>query len=141
MIDKEIQPGISKTNIKNIERLTGNQAQIEYKKLLSPLVKDKELLDLLATEHNVQKFKNRLELVINIHGEGQILGTINKIGVTLIEATNDMKKLIKEIGLIDKQYPKILTDWLKENKYNIKQLYKTGVINNIHGQLIFRKAK
>lgn len=140
-IEKEINKGITKTTIQNIERITGSRAQQTYKEALKPLVNNKEMLDILSTEHNIQKIKNRFEIQLHIQEGTKILGTINTIGKTLIEASNDMRELIQEIGILDTKYPKPLTDFLKKHRYGILTLKENGTIKHVHATLIFRKEK
>lgn len=138
--DEHLQKGITHTNIEHIERITGSNAQLAYKEALAPVVTDAQLLDVLCTEHNIQKFKQRFETQLHINEGGKRLAELTVVGKTLLEASNDMRALIDQVGEIDKNYPKPLQEFLHERGITLKKINATGNVLRIDATLIFRKA-
>lgn len=98
-----IEKGMTKLKLEDIHHISDNDTRNAYKKLLSPLVMDKELLELITLENNIQKIKHRFEHKLDIIGETKgRRGTLIIIGKkSLQEIIEDMKKEFKIKQKID----------------------------------------
>jgi len=140
-IEESIEGGISKVEITDIRTITDNQINNLYKELLSSKVQDKDLLNILAREENMQKLKFRLVMQGTIRNkEGEILGEIKHIGQkTLKETLTDLKKICTEGTEIKENYER-LRNSLKEKEY-IFSWRKDGRLSKVSLTMIFLKEK
>lgn len=101
-IDDLIGKGITETTVANL-LLTGRKGSHQaYKKMLEPLVKDKELLDIIALEENVNKFKHRIQASITITSSDGVVEIPLKIfNKSLIEIENDFKSILRKKQIME----------------------------------------
>lgn len=113
---KKINKIIKKGQIRKKYRITEIQQNPQkiYKEILSPLVLDKQLLNIITKEENVQKYKYRLYYTSEFEGyelktkEKKRIGTINDFNKTLNEIITKYQKHIKEKMIIPSGYiPKL----------------------------------
>lgn len=90
-IDKLISKGITETSVTNLQLLDRSRSHAVYQKMLRPLVKDKELLHILALEENVRKFKHRIQTqVVLSSGDGKISINLKAFNKTLGDINTDL---------------------------------------------------
>lgn len=135
-ISKVIKGGIVGITISNVQKITKREIFEKTKKMLEPLVLDKEILELIAKEENMQKIKHRLEYRITISdGKGKKIeaSLFNK---TPMQALLKLKEVFGEGKTVD--YPeRALKElgWIpsgKSEKITVKYVACT---------IIFRKEK
>lgn len=96
-IDKLISKGITETTINRVSTIDRRSTHKAYVKMLSPLVKDKELLSIIALEENVKKFKHRIQSSIKLTSlDGNIEINLKTFNKTLMEINNDMRLFRKQ---------------------------------------------
>jgi len=108
-IEDLISVGITESDIGDL-RFTGKKNMHEaYKKMLKPLVKDKELLNILALEENVRKFKHRLQTTIVMSSEdGRVEIAIKTFNKDLAEIKNDFKEITTKKDIQETDLQEIL---------------------------------
>jgi len=68
-----------------------------YVEMLKPLVKDKELLEIIALEENVKKFKHRIQTNIFMKSaDGKVEIELKTFNKTIDEIKRDLKDLMKQ---------------------------------------------
>lgn len=140
-----IKKGIQSTTIKNSYTANRNNIKEAIKKILQPLVIDKQFLEILSLPHNVEQFKSRLEHRITTTGTNNERlntgNTTNKSTYTVIQELQKNTKKGEEI-LNDNSYTEQQTPFymkMKNLKYNMNP-EKEGRIKNISVTIILRKG-
>lgn len=137
-INKSIKNGLTTATIKNAHETNLASYEQTKKTVLEPLIKDKDILNIMQKEHNFQKLGYRIEHKIRIlNNENNILMTASKLGNTPQQEIEKLKKLIKRNDEIT-DYGEI-REKLKQNKWIISQLTREGNIKRIEYKLTFRK--
>lgn len=96
-IDKLISKGITETAIENLNLLDRGSTHKAYMKMLEPLVKDKELLEIIALEENIKKFKHRIQTnIIMKSADGKVEIELKTFNKTIDEIRRDLKGLTKQ---------------------------------------------
>lgn len=98
-LDSLIGKGISeKTTVSDLLKVDRAGIRIAYKQMLKPLVKDEKLLDILALNENVEKYKYRIESRVSvISADGKILMEFMAHNKSIDNTITDFGK-IKEKG-------------------------------------------
>lgn len=150
-IEESLGYGIAGTSIKGLHKLSLYNMRSSYNKLLlntdklgegTPIVKDKELLEILTREENVIKYKHRLGFEMTIIGQrDEPLAKIRyeQARKTLNEVVNDIKGIVK-IGMDVQDFsPKIASE-VKKKGYTYNHI-DNGKVKSIDIKIIFRKSK
>lgn len=132
-IDSLISKGISENaeigDLKNADRATVRKA---YKDMLRPLVKDEKLLDILALEENVEKFKYRIQTKITIVGlDGKIKLTFSGFNKSIDNIFNDFGKIINKKNVYNEDLKK-----LKEMGYALTEIEGTDIKSTYESQSV-----
>lgn len=94
-IDSLISKGISdKAEIPNLLNADRKVVREAYKTMLRPLVRDEKLLDILAMDENVEKFKYRIQTTI------QLIGRDDKIKITLAGFNKSIMNVFSDFGKV-----------------------------------------
>lgn len=137
-LNKSIGSGINKVYIKNIKEQNNYKIKKAYKDLLNPLVADKEILQIITQDTNINKIKHRFEYKVwYINDKGDKIGIANKIGTTIKEIQKDHKKIIKGESITDGSLGKI-RELMKKKGYKY-QHYLNSKLDRIDLEIIFRK--
>lgn len=137
-LERLLKKGIQAVRINNILTATNNTIHVANRKLIQDIVLDKRIQDIIASEENMKKMKFRLEHRIElINTKGETLATLNKVGKTLRETTNDLKNTLQKGQEI--KYEKSLNT-LKGLGYNTNFNQK-GTLNRIQVTTILRKTR
>lgn len=140
-----IKKGITTETINNTKNTNQQQINQIKRKLLEPLIKDQQLLEILSEDQNFNKLKNRLDYKLTIQGEtitGQAeLAKAEKHGTTINEAIQEINQtiIIGERTKKDETTP--LIQRLKDlGWYNTETLLE-GYITNPKLTITLRKGK
>lgn len=148
-IDKLISKGITETTVNNLHKFSRNRIHKTYMEMLSPLVKDKELLHIIALNENVQKFKHRIQTIIEFKSEdGRVELELRTFNKTLEQVERDIKELTTKRGVFESDLKKIMNKGYKlasvPRGFDLKNYEKnfiTTKLSNVRVKLKFVKAK
>lgn len=141
-IERNLKGGIGKTTIKNAYATNPNKIKKHTKELLKYNVLDKELLELIATEENIEKIKHRLEYIIEIKGrDGETLATARTHNKTPKKVINELKRNIKPGEKVEEKSPNKIRDIFKALHYKGYRHQSEGKVQKINIEIIFRKRK
>jgi hypothetical protein len=141
-----ILKGTSRTEIPDINKMTASINKY-YEDLFKTLVYDKDLLKIIATRHNVQKLKHRLQHnIIYFDQNGSPLGTTSVIGTKEPEMViQDQRKVIQKYSFLedsslDRGSGKSagFKKMLEEMGYPQYRHYSNGQISRVSVEIIFR---
>lgn len=140
-IKKSVKKGITTSEIKNLLGATQTEVNQHSKRLLEPIIKDKEMLELVATPENMSKMKHRLEHRIKVKDlTGRVLLTTHIMNKTTEKAIMDIKTAIQDEGQeIDGKSPHIIDNLKEKGWLNIKK-ETDGIIATVELTTIFRKG-
>lgn len=138
-IETQIQPGITTTTITQPHTITTNQIQKHKKELLQPSIKNQKALQMIITQHNMDKIKHRLEYKIQAtDNQGNILAEATKTNISLEDAIKAAKDIqIGEQTDMTGTSPSIKK--LRETHGFTTQTIQDGTIANITIKATFRK--
>lgn len=140
-INQAIKKG--STYIKIDSHITTGQLKEQKKKLLSPLVLDKDLLEILITEENLKKIKYRLEYRISLKNrQGETIATtetFDKLPEETITRINEAIKDQEDINDKEKKYN--IDKRLKNAGFNDLHLIKYGKVHKKEITIVFRKGR
>lgn len=143
-IDEILNKGTTTTTITNIHKTTQNEQKKALKKILTPITKDKQLLDILTQPHNLNQYKHRLEYKTTLYNKNKPLITTTTTNTTPQQHSQTIKKAI------EKQYEDGHQTQKTYNTYNYlkKQENHQTTIHNNEGNITktittitFRKNK
>lgn len=102
-INTLLKKGINTITTTNALNTTNNTIKEQEKKLLTPLVNDQDVLNILVQEENTKKIANRLIHEIHYKGnndfeENIILATSTTGNKTLTQVINELQNTTKKIG-------------------------------------------
>jgi hypothetical protein len=148
-IDNLIEKGITTNIVSNLKVLDRKMIHNTYIKMLKPLVKDKELLEILATEENIKKFKQRIQTSVTVTSKEEgIRFELRIFNKTLEEVSNDFKEIGKKEGIFEGDIQKILNKGYKftgiQQGFDMKDYEKnfiTKKIDSISVRLRFVKGR
>lgn len=120
-IQKYLRKGISKATIDPTTKITNTLINKITKKLLLPIVNDKQALKLLSTPENFKKLKNRLEYHLTGSNKGKLNLEANTHGKTILKAITETQTAINTTG---SKYNKIKN--LKNNNWYSQQNIQTN---------------
>ena len=101
-IEDLIGKGITETTISNLKYTGRKRTHTAYVNMLSPLVKDKELLRILALEENVNKFKHRIQTIVTLSSiEGDMEINLKVFNKSLSDISNDFKSITKKVDVVE----------------------------------------
>ena len=136
-IDKLISKGITETSLNNIGSLNITNAHSAYKRMLSPLVKDKELINILSLDENVRKFKHRIQTNIVLESnDGKVEIELKTFNKTLIDVRSDFRNIISKEGVFEKDLKNI-----REKGYNLAKIPRGFDLKNYEKNLITKGLK
>lgn len=148
-LQQNIRRGLTNVTINNTLNTTTTEIHKKTKELLRPLVYDQQILNLLATDHNMQKLKIRLEHRITLKGKNEEqLGTASIFQKTSNETIIQLKDAFKTGEAITPNtrtkggltIPSTSTK-LKQLGYKGINIITNGELRSIKTTIIFRKAK
>lgn len=134
--------GRTNNTIHNAESKTLPQVHEEYRKLLEPLVKDEDLLVMIATEHNMMKPSMRVRL--EHHGilkdaQGSIIGKFHvPPGSTTWEVINELREALPKGKSIDIGHATGSKRIASDKIHYIHN--QVGIIDDIDLTTVFRKG-
>lgn len=106
-IQQGYKKGISTTTIQNIKEATDEKVKQHIKELLKPMVKDKDLLEILAEQANFEKLKNRTQYKTIATGQNkEKLVTAELYNSELSKAIKDTKDVLWIGDEVNKGYNK-----------------------------------
>lgn len=135
-IETQFKPGMPTIEIKDsrISTQTLHKMKVQaFKKY----IKNKKLLDTTLKDHNLEKVKQRFEVIATIMGDQTTLATISKTGITPDQAIKEIKTNLKP-GEELEESPGMRE--MNERGWTGK-LETPGTINKINVKIIFRKQK
>jgi len=150
-VEDVIGSGYAEYTMRNAKMITPYGMKTAYMKLLlnkdgggdgKPIVRDKELLELITRSENVDKWKHRILFEVHLKNErGEMLATISNTTIKLIGELK--KEVLNEIHLnedYEGQYRRIM-DRVSNKGYRVNQgTTKKGRVKIIDVKMIFRKA-
>ena len=81
-IDTLLPKGIAEAKVNDLRKLNRNKERNIYRNLISKFVKDKQLVNILAREENVRRYRNRLSIQAEVYGQNPgekvVIKTIGK---------------------------------------------------------------
>lgn len=153
VIEDSLKKGLTITTIPNVTTAGAGEFQKAYRELLKPLVLDKQLLKMLATEETISKLRYRIEQKYTFNGQietgrGNYEGLEEKLGqATTIgtktprEAANTVKQIMENNQLIYLHQGSGSTtiSKLESNGFTYRH-QANGQVNRTDLTLIFRKG-
>lgn len=131
---QHITKGIQTITINNPTTITTTQIKEKTKELLKNLVLDKELLNIITQEQNLQKIKTRFQNTTIYTEQNKTIGRSDLYNATPTEAINEIKrKITKGMRIGYKTLKQTLTKW--QNTF-----YQEGNANQITMKITFRKG-
>ncbi len=136
-IEGAFKRAVSKVVIADILPIATSQINNEYKRLFGGIIRDKDILDIMITEENIQKIKHRFEIRANIYGlRGEKLAEISKgEGGSLMELKSLMEGKIWKGELLD--YPEDPRSPVIGGGYTYTFLQK-GNVDRVETIVVFR---
>lgn len=102
-IEAKIQTGTAKINIEKANHQTPSTINTKIKQLLGQLIMDKNIIEIMSQNDNLEKIKHRFEYKIRITGEqGETLMEFNKFNTTPNKAITEIKQATEEGETIQK---------------------------------------
>lgn len=142
-IDKSIRSGVAKIILESPEKKNSFEMKNTIKKLLRQVVLDKDLIEILAQDQNLEKIKHRFEYQLNIRNEkDETVMTMNKLNENPNKAMTQIKNSITEGEDVSNGFSKTQTARKFENnnwKFLNDNTNKGGKIKRTTLVLIFRK--
>jgi aspartate carbamoyltransferase regulatory subunit len=136
-IKASLNSGVTTAKIKDILKSSQRELHEKKKELIRPLIKDKKILNIMATEENFSKLRTRLEYsVIGTDEKGKKVFTANVWNKTPQEVQQMARKQLE--GRTTKfeyweKHPE-LTEWKN------KRTYEGGRIKKLNVAVTFRKG-
>ena len=138
-IESNIKKGIKDSVIKDIVTAKTEDITKAKKELLKDLVLDKDLLNLLISNENFNKLKNRMEYRLKaIDKYGNILIRAQAHGKTINQVQQELRKAIKNNKEVSSFKYRFL-DYIKKLKWEGCRT-REGTIRNVQIQCIFRRG-
>lgn len=139
-IDRIIQSGTTTHYQTNALSLNTAQKKKIYSAVLSPLVKDSQLLGILTQPNNIEKIKNRLEYTAILKDRNnRSLAEINKIGTTFEDFTQALTNSGVRNGIELQDASPTIANKVKDKGLNYSHL-NNGVVSQIDVKVTFRKG-
>ena len=136
-----IKTGRRSAVIPNIETANRNTLMRAKKEMLSSLVYDKQLLELISSEENMKKLKNRLEYRITLKDEeGNVLMKANAFNKVPNQMMEELKGSVRAGEKIERNDYNI-SKKLEMIGFNNFERVHEGTISKIEMTMIFRKGK
>lgn len=92
-IEQQIKRAIRTITITNTDSTTLKKAK---KGLFKTIVKDEQILEILTTDHNLNKIKHRFEVKLTAYGREGELFTARKMNITPDRAINEINQHVKK---------------------------------------------
>lgn len=128
-LKQQYNKGISTTTISNTKTTTEQQTRQAIKRLLTPMVKDQDLLNILSETQNFEKLKNRTEYTTQAIGtNNETLTKANLYNNTIEKALKDTNEILQIGDEIKKGYDK-QTKRLKERGWQNAENQNNGTIH------------
>lgn len=142
-IQKAIKAGMTKVEIQDIHQITPKQLFQHKKKLLEPLVLDKQLLKILAKEENFKKIKHRLEYGFEVYDKnGRLLTHTKKFNEAPGEALKQARRIFYTGAFVKLQgTPDDVGEKLKYYGFKTRTRVGEGYVKKVKVIIVFRKAK
>lgn len=140
-IFSKIKKGESYAFIKDLERSGNTETKQAKTKLLKNRILDKQILNIMITDQNFDKLKNRLDYEITVKDKnGKILMKANTHGKTLNEIKTDITRTIPRGTKIEETGYQLENTGLSEKNWSTN-ITKTGTIHTTDLKINFRKGK
>lgn len=135
----DISKGISTIKIKDVHNINSNQLNKKIKELFSKVVKDKEILNLVIQESNIEKLKKRLSYRINIYSEeGKFMGDYI---VSDFKTPNQIVNGIKQYTTKGTKYENGYLNGLDQAGYKSNNSLNDGYVGRIELEVTFIKRR
>lgn len=137
-IESKIKAGTTTITTNDFHKANNNRLQSIKKEMLRPLIKDEEVLNIIATPENFKKLKHRLEYRIKIEGkDGEELTELGKTNSTPEEIQTWLKEQgIQEGNLLTYEVAKAL-HYMHNFSYT---KVKEEIIGKVTTTITFRKG-
>lgn len=129
-IETQLKKAIKTITITNTQPTTIKTAK---NNLFKNIVRDQQILNILTTDHNLQKIKHRFEINLKVYGQNGLLYEANKLNTTPDQAINEIKNTATTGTYAD--YPTKL-----KNKGWNTTFHQKGTITKKTITITFRKA-
>jgi hypothetical protein len=135
---EDIEAGINTIIIKNVHNVSQNDINLKIKELFSKSIKDKELLNLIVQESNIEKVKKRLSYTLNLYDEH---GTyIGDYVVTDLKTPNQVINLVKTKTTVGSEFKEGYLTGLDTNSgLKSNNSLKAGYVSRFELQVTFVK--
>lgn len=141
-LHKAIREGITQVKITDVRTASPKVIDVAKKKLLRPLVLDQELLEIISTEENMKKMKERFEYRLEfLDKKGQILATDSKIAPHPEEIIRKLQEKIAPMEEVLKDATPQLQRKLQQLGFENWNWHKDGKVWKTEMTIIFRKAR
>lgn len=141
-LQKQIKKGMGQVTIKNVEKATQATINRAKRKLLQHLILDKQLLDIITQDHNLDKLKERFEYRIKVKDkEGKTLVTGNKFNQTIKQTIQEINTGIKKGMNTSTEITDEVRKTLKQRGWKDTKTVKTGITRTTDLTIIFRKGR
>lgn len=138
-IDQTIKRGITDAYIYNTKAQTSELNTVK-RKLLGPLVMDKEHLELLITHENFKKLKHRYEYHISFKGDGnKELARSYEHNQTPEEVLQKLNKVRERSNFVTDDYNSAFMKRIEFFKLNKPVVLASGQLKSITIRMVFRK--
>lgn len=96
-LNELLKKGVSQTEVRKITTTTEDHINNANKRLMEQLIIDKGIINIMASEENQKKLRNRIEHELELKNkQGEIIAIIRKHSGTIKEITQEIKQTIKE---------------------------------------------
>lgn len=103
---QQMKKGLVHTTIPNTKTITEQDIQTAIKTLLKPMIKDQQMLNIMAERQNWEKLKNRTEYTIQAQGKTGTLLQANLYNNTIDKAIKDINDILHTGDEVKKGYDK-----------------------------------
>lgn len=141
-IESIINAGTAKTTIQNAHKKQPSQVKAEIKKLLSQLVLDPQLVDIMSQDQNLEKIKHRFQYNLKVYNEkGEVLLESTKYNEQPTRVIQQIRQSVNEGELISEGYKGSTSSKLQSNKWiqHQSQAKRTGRVYNTQLEIILRR--
>lgn len=136
-IDDFISKGITEVSVNNLKFVGKAKGHEIYKKLLSPLVDDEDLLNILALDENINKIKHRIEARVHLVSKDERVDIgLRVFNKTLLDIENDLKHVVKGRTINEGDLGRLFTE-----KYMLDGIPKGVDITGSKGHVLTNELK
>lgn len=153
ILENTLKQGLTITTIKNIHTAGTEEYRKAYRELLKPLILDKQLLKMLATEETISKLRYRIEQKYTFNGNAEVgrenydsieerLGGAISIGKTTPQqGAREIIEILSnnQLFYVHNDQTSATIKKLEQKGYNYKHI-QNGSVNRTDLTIIFRKG-